>query len=144
MLLWLAELLAEFHSGFLVVQYITLRGILSVLTALFIAFWVGPIMIRKLQEKQVGQAIRDDGPKSHLSKAGTPTMGGALILIAIVISTLLWADTQNFPPWIRNFPPSCELRLQKKNYKPVVAVAGVRQDAGGGRRQATYGLGLGA
>ncbi len=71
MLLWLAEYLAQYHSGFLVVQYITLRGILSVLTALFIAFWVGPIMIRKLQEKQVGQAIRDDGPKSHLSKAGT-------------------------------------------------------------------------
>jgi phospho-N-acetylmuramoyl-pentapeptide-transferase len=100
MLLWLAELLAEFHSGFLVVQYITLRGILSVLTALFIAFWVGPIMIRKLQEKQVGQAIRDDGPKSHLSKAGTPTMGGALILIAIVISTLLWADLSNRFIWI--------------------------------------------
>ena len=100
MLLWLAEYLAQFHNGFLVVQYITLRGILSVLTALFIAFWVGPIMIRKLREKQVGQAIRDDGPKSHLSKAGTPTMGGALILVAIVISTLLWADLSNRFVWI--------------------------------------------
>ncbi len=100
MLLWLAEYLAQYHSGFLVVQYITLRGILSVLTALFIAFWVGPIMIRKLQEKQVGQAIRDDGPKSHLSKAGTPTMGGALILVAIVISTLLWGDLENRFVWI--------------------------------------------
>jgi len=77
-----------------------LRGILSVLTALFIAFWVGPIMIRMLQEKQVGQAIRDDGPKSHLSKAGTPTMGGALILVAIVISTLLWGDLENRFVWI--------------------------------------------
>ncbi|MZR62463.1 phospho-N-acetylmuramoyl-pentapeptide-transferase [Alcanivorax sp. DP30] len=100
MLLWLADYLAQFHSGFLVFQYITLRGILSVLTALFIAFWVGPIMIRMLQEKQVGQAIRDDGPKSHLSKAGTPTMGGALILVAIVISTLLWADLGNRFVWI--------------------------------------------
>ena len=100
MLLWLAEYLAQYHSGFLVVQYITLRGILSVLTALFIAFWVGPIMIRMLQEKQVGQAIRDDGPKSHLSKAGTPTMGGALILVAIVISTLLWGDLTNLYVWV--------------------------------------------
>lgn len=100
MLLWLADYLSQYYSGFLVVQYITLRGILSVLTALFIAFWVGPIMIRILQQKQVGQAIRDDGPKSHLSKAGTPTMGGALILVAIVISTLLWADLSNRFVWI--------------------------------------------
>ena len=100
MLLWLAELLGEFYTGFLVVQYITLRAILAVLTALFLAFWIGPIMIRKLQEKQVGQAIRDDGPKSHLSKAGTPTMGGGLILISIAISTLLWADLSNRFVWI--------------------------------------------
>lgn len=75
MLLWLAEYLAQFHKGFLVLQYITLRAIFSVLTALFIAFVVGPVMIRKLKQYQVGQAIRDDGPKSHFSKAGTPTMG---------------------------------------------------------------------
>ena len=100
MLLWLAEQLGEFYTGFLVVQYITLRAILAVLTALFLAFWIGPIMIRKLQEKQVGQAIRDDGPKSHLSKAGTPTMGGGLILISIAISTLLWADLSNRFVWI--------------------------------------------
>ncbi|HBY49985.1 MAG TPA: phospho-N-acetylmuramoyl-pentapeptide-transferase, partial [Alcanivorax sp.] len=100
MLLWLAELLGEFYTGFLVVQYITLRAILAVLTALFLAFWIGPIMIQKLQEKQVGQAIRDDGPKSHLSKAGTPTMGGGLILISIAISTLLWADLSNRFVWI--------------------------------------------
>ncbi|EKF74267.1 phospho-N-acetylmuramoyl-pentapeptide-transferase [Alcanivorax hongdengensis A-11-3] len=100
MLLWLGEYLAQYYSGFLVVQYLTLRAILSVLTALFLAFWVGPIMIRKLQEKQVGQAIRSDGPQSHLSKAGTPTMGGALILVAIVASTLLWGDLENRFVWI--------------------------------------------
>ncbi|MCB1836312.1 MAG: phospho-N-acetylmuramoyl-pentapeptide-transferase [Alcanivoracaceae bacterium] len=100
MLLWLAEFLAQYHKGFLVVQYITLRAIFSVLTALFIAFFVGPIMIRKLRQYQVGQAIRDDGPKSHLSKAGTPTMGGALILIAIILSTLLWADLENRYVWV--------------------------------------------
>ncbi|MDF1630549.1 MAG: phospho-N-acetylmuramoyl-pentapeptide-transferase [Alcanivoracaceae bacterium] len=100
MLLWLAEYLAQFNSGFLVLQYITLRAIFSVLTALFIAFFVGPLMIRKLKQYQVGQAIRDDGPKSHFSKAGTPTMGGALILLAIILSTLLWADLDNRYVWI--------------------------------------------
>lgn len=100
MLLWLAEFLAQYDKGFLVVQYITLRAILSVLTALFIAFFVGPLMIAKLHLYQVGQAIREDGPKSHLSKAGTPTMGGALILVAIVLSTLLWADLENRFVWV--------------------------------------------
>ena len=100
MILWLAEFLAQYHSGFLVLQYITLRAIFSVLTALFLAFIVGPLMIAKLRHYQVGQAIRDDGPKSHLSKAGTPTMGGALILVAIVLSTLLWADLENRFVWI--------------------------------------------
>lgn len=100
MLLWLAEYLAQYHSGFLVLQYITLRAIFSVLTALFIAFLLGPLMIRKLKQYQVGQAIRDDGPKSHFSKAGTPTMGGVLILLAIIISTLLWADLGNRYVWI--------------------------------------------
>ncbi|MDF1821599.1 MAG: phospho-N-acetylmuramoyl-pentapeptide-transferase [Alcanivoracaceae bacterium] len=100
MLLWLAEYLAQFESGFLVVQYLTLRAIFSVLTALFVAFMVGPLMIEKLRHYQVGQAIREDGPKSHLSKAGTPTMGGALILVAITFSTLLWADLDNRFVWI--------------------------------------------
>jgi phospho-N-acetylmuramoyl-pentapeptide-transferase len=100
MLLWLAEYLGQFHAGFLVVEYLTLRAILGVLTALFFAFVVGPVMIRKLQQYQVGQAIRDDGPKSHLSKAGTPTMGGALILVAVVLSTLLWADLENRFVWV--------------------------------------------
>lgn len=100
MLLWLAEYLAEYHKGFLVLQYITLRAIMSVLTALFIAFFVGPVMIAKLRQYQVGQSIREDGPKSHLSKAGTPTMGGALIVIAIIFSTLLWANLENRFVWI--------------------------------------------
>ena len=100
MLLWLAEYLAQFHTGFQVLYYITLRAIFSVLTALFIAFLVGPVMIARLRQYQVGQAIRDDGPKSHLSKAGTPTMGGALILVAIILSTLLWADLDNRYVWI--------------------------------------------
>ena len=100
MLLWLAEYLGQYDSGFLVVQYLTLRAILSVLTALTVAFVVGPIMIDKLRKYQVGQAIREDGPKIHLSKAGTSTMGGALILVAIVLSTLLWADLENRFVWI--------------------------------------------
>lgn len=100
MLLWLAEYLTQFHKGFAVFNYITLRAIFSVLTALFIGFAVGPYMIAKLRQYQVGQAIRDDGPKSHLSKAGTPTMGGALILLSILISTLLWADLDNRFVWI--------------------------------------------
>ncbi|MBQ0754938.1 MAG: phospho-N-acetylmuramoyl-pentapeptide-transferase [Gammaproteobacteria bacterium] len=100
MLLWLADYLAEYNKGFLVLQYITLRAIMSVLTALFIAFFVGPIMIAKLRFYQVGQSIRADGPKSHLSKAGTPTMGGALIVVAIILSTLLWANLENRFVWV--------------------------------------------
>jgi len=100
MLLWLAEFLTQYFSVFGVFQYLTLRGILGVLTALIIAFVVGPIMIRRLSFHQIGQSIRDDGPKSHLSKAGTPTMGGALILVAIATSTLLWADLSNRYVWV--------------------------------------------
>ncbi len=101
MLLWLAEYLAQFHSGFNVFQYITLRTILGVLTALVIAFVVGPAMIRTLNcyQKQ-GQPIRSDGPESHLAKAGTPTMGGALILVALGMATLLWADLTNRFVWV--------------------------------------------
>lgn len=90
MLLLLAEYLQQFHKGFAVFQYLSLRGILGVLTALSLALWLGPWMIRTLQIRQIGQAVRNDGPQSHLSKSGTPTMGGALILSAIAISTLLW------------------------------------------------------
>ncbi len=100
MLLWLANYLSEYYTGFVVVQYLTLRAIFSVLTALIIGFMVGPYMIRKLRQYQVGQAIRDDGPQSHLSKAGTPTMGGALMLISVAFSTLMWADLANRFVWV--------------------------------------------
>ena len=90
MLVFLAEWLARaFYSGFNVFQYLTLRAILGVLTALGICFLVGPGMIRRLTFYKIGQYVRDDGPQTHLSKAGTPTMGGALILVAVTLTTLL-------------------------------------------------------
>jgi phospho-N-acetylmuramoyl-pentapeptide-transferase len=100
MLVFLAEQLTRFYSGFNVFQYLTLRAILGVLTALFISFVVGPMMIRRLSHYQIGQQVRNDGPQSHLGKAGTPTMGGALILVSITVSTLLWADLRNLYVWI--------------------------------------------
>ena len=95
MLIHLAEYLAQFDSGFLVFRYITLRTIFAVLTALLISFMVGPAMIRRLSRYKIGQTVRDDGPQSHLSKSGTPTMGGALILVAVAVATLLWGDLGN-------------------------------------------------
>ena len=103
MLYWLADVLSEYIGALTVFKYLTLRGILGVITALFIALWVGPHMIHKLSVRQIGQSVRDDGPKSHLSKAGTPTMGGALILVAIGIATLLWSDLNNRYVWITLF-----------------------------------------
>lgn len=100
MLLYLSEYLTQFHSGFHVFQYLTLRAILGVVTALGIALVVGPTMIRHLSFKQIGQVVRNDGPESHLSKSGTPTMGGALILVAIAVSTLLWANLSSRYVWI--------------------------------------------
>ena len=100
MLYSLAEYLTQFHSGFNVFQYLTLRSILGVLTALLIALIVGPTMIRYLSSYNIGQSVRDDGPESHFSKAGTPTMGGALILVAIVISTILWSDLSSRFVWV--------------------------------------------
>jgi len=100
MLLWLGDWLAQFQSGFGVVNYLTLRAILSVGTALVVSLLLGPVVIRKLREYQIGQAIREVGPKSHLSKAGTPTMGGALILLSITVSTLLWGDLDNHYVWL--------------------------------------------
>jgi len=99
-LLLLAEYLEQYHTVFNVFQYLTFRGILGVLTSLVFAFVFGPVMIRRLSYHQIGQTIREDGPKSHLSKAGTPTMGGALILVAIAISILLWADLRNRYVWV--------------------------------------------
>jgi phospho-N-acetylmuramoyl-pentapeptide-transferase len=100
MLRYVTEWLTQYYSGFNAFSYLTLRAILAALTALLISFLVGPVMIRKLAERQVGQRVRSDGPQSHLSKAGTPTMGGALILVAIVSGTLLWADLANRFVWI--------------------------------------------
>ncbi len=100
MLLYLTDWLAEHQSAFSVFRYLTLRAILGVLTALLISFVVGPPMIRRLRAYKIGQTVRNDGPQSHLSKAGTPTMGGALILVAIAVSTLLWADLGNRYIWI--------------------------------------------
>ena len=100
MLLFLAELLAHHQSAFNVFGYLTLRMILATITALVLCLWLGPLMIRRLVERQIGQAVRDDGPQSHLSKAGTPTMGGAMILMAMAVSTLLWGDLSNHYVWI--------------------------------------------
>jgi phospho-N-acetylmuramoyl-pentapeptide-transferase len=100
MLLWLAHYLAHYLRFFNVFQYLTFRTILSSLTALLIALSIGPAMIRRLSYYQIGQMIRNDGPQSHLSKAGTPTMGGTLILVAISLSTLLWSDLSNRYVWM--------------------------------------------
>ncbi|MCP5205676.1 MAG: phospho-N-acetylmuramoyl-pentapeptide-transferase [Hahellaceae bacterium] len=100
MLVWVADFLSNYFSALGVFKYLTLRGIMGVLTALGISLVVGPKMIRKLSHYQIGQSVRSDGPQSHLSKAGTPTMGGALILVAVTISTLLWADLSNRYVWI--------------------------------------------
>jgi phospho-N-acetylmuramoyl-pentapeptide-transferase len=100
MLLYLTEYLAQFESGFNVFNYLTMRAILGALTALIISFIVGPRMIKSLSVNQLGQVVRDDGPETHLLKAGTPTMGGALILTAISVATVLWADLENHYVWI--------------------------------------------
>ena len=100
MLLYLSQKLTALEGAFRIFQYLTLRAILAALTALVISFLIGPWMIRRLSYNQIGQRVRDDGPKSHLPKAGTPTMGGALILVAIGLSTLLWADLTNRFVWI--------------------------------------------
>lgn len=100
MLLWLTEYLTQFHTGFSVFQYLTMRAILGVLTALGFCLVAGPGMIRHLSRYQIGQQVRDDGPETHLIKSGTPTMGGALILLAVTVSTLLWGDLENRYTWI--------------------------------------------
>ena len=100
MLLWLTEYLSQFVSGFAVFQYLTFRTMVSVMTALFTSLLIGPYVIDKLSELQLGQTVRDDGPQTHLSKAGTPTMGGALILIVIFVTTLLWGDLSSKHVWV--------------------------------------------
>lgn len=100
MLLWLTEYLSEFVGGFAVFQYLTLRTMVSVVTALLMSLLIGPVMIARLTRAQIGQTIREDGPSSHFSKAGTPTMGGALILVILVVTTLLWGDLSNRFIWL--------------------------------------------
>ena len=100
MLLYLTQYLAQFESGFNVFNYLTMRAIMGALTALVLSFIIGPRMIKRLQVNQLGQPVRDDGPETHLLKAGTPTMGGTLILAAISISTVLWANLENIYVWI--------------------------------------------
>ncbi len=100
MLLKLSEWLVAIDPGFAVFRYLTLRAILGVLTALAISLLVGPMMIRRLSALQIGQTVRDDGPQSHFVKAGTPTMGGSLILVSITTSTLFWADLTNRFVWV--------------------------------------------
>lgn len=100
MLVWLADHLAQHYRFFNVFHYLTLRSILAALTGLGVALWLAPTMITWLRKKQLGQQVRTDGPQSHYSKQGTPTMGGAIILVAISISCLLWADLSNRYLWI--------------------------------------------
>ena len=100
MFYWLTQLLADHVSSFNVFSYITFRTILSAATALVVSLMIGPRVIRKLESLQIGAVIRDDGPERHLEKAGTPTMGGALILITILISVFLWADLTSRQVWV--------------------------------------------
>ena len=101
MLYWLLyQVLFRYFSPFRIFRYLTFRTAFASLTALFMALIVGPAVIRRLREFQIGQYIREEGPKAHQKKAGTPTMGGLLITIAIVIPTLLWADLSNPYVWI--------------------------------------------
>lgn len=104
MLYWLFyEKLFHYFSPFRVFQYSTFRTAFSSITALFISVMLGPWLIRKLREFQIGQYIREDGPKSHAKKAGTPTMGGLLIVVSIVVPTLLWANLANRYVWVALF-----------------------------------------
>ncbi|WP_028455644.1 phospho-N-acetylmuramoyl-pentapeptide-transferase [Chitinilyticum litopenaei] len=100
MLLWLTQWLGESVRAFNVFNYLTLRAVLATMTALAMSWLLGPYVIRKLTELKVGQAVRNDGPQTHLVKAGTPTMGGTLILLSIGITTLLWGDLKNQYIWL--------------------------------------------
>jgi len=99
-LLLLADLLREHIRAFNVLNYVTLRAVMAALTSLTISLWMGPWVISKLTELKVGQAVRKDGPQTHLVKTGTPTMGGTLILLAMTVTTLLWADLSNQYVWL--------------------------------------------
>ena len=103
MLVWLAEYLQQYISGFNVVSYISVRATMALLTALIVSLWIGPTVIRRLQLLKFGQEVRHDGPESHFSKRGTPTMGGVMILFAITLSTLLWTNLTNPYIWFSLF-----------------------------------------
>ena len=103
MLVWLAEYLQKYFSSFNVVSYISVRASMALLTALIISLWIGPTVIRRLQLLKFGQEVRNDGPESHFSKRGTPTMGGIMILFAITVSVLLWANLANPYIWFSLF-----------------------------------------
>jgi phospho-N-acetylmuramoyl-pentapeptide-transferase len=107
MLAYLFERLSESYTAFNVFQYLTLRSVLSVLSALLLSLVLGPMMIRKLGVHQIGQTIRSDGPATHFDKVGTPTMGGALILVAVMFATLLWADLSNRFVWVAMLVTLC-------------------------------------
>ncbi len=100
MLLWLTEYLERFDSGFSVFQYLTLRFIMGLLTALLLAFLLGPFLIRLLERRRIGQEIRPEGPESHQKKLGTPTMGGLLILFCVTAGTLCWSQLDNQYVWL--------------------------------------------
>jgi phospho-N-acetylmuramoyl-pentapeptide-transferase len=102
MLFWIAKLLSVHYTAFHVFSYLTLRAILAVMSALAMSLLIGPSMIASLSRYQIGQVVRDDGPQSHLPKAGTPTMGGALIIVVIAVSTLLWAYDDYLKLVVRN------------------------------------------
>lgn len=99
MLVWLAEHMVKFYSGFNVFSYLTFRAIVSLLTALVVSLWMGPHLIAWLQKLQIGQVVRNEGPESHFSKRGTPTMGGVMILAAIIVSVLLWSNLSTPYVW---------------------------------------------
>lgn len=100
MLVWLAEYLTQYFSVFNVFSYLTFRAILGILTSLFLSLYFGPKLIAALQRMQIGQVVRGDGPESHFSKKGTPTMGGILILGSVLLSTLMWANLSNKYVWV--------------------------------------------
>ncbi|KAF1708844.1 phospho-N-acetylmuramoyl-pentapeptide-transferase [Pseudoxanthomonas kalamensis DSM 18571] len=100
MLLELARWLQQLEDLFRLFGYLSFRGILAALTSLFLSLWLGPAVIRRLGQLKGGQPIRQDGPQSHFSKAGTPTMGGALILVTVLLSVLLWGDLRNRYVWL--------------------------------------------
>lgn len=100
MMLLIAEWLSVVDEGFGVLRYITLRTIFAAITALLVCLLYGPLLIGWLTRARIGQSIRDDGPQTHLEKAGTPTMGGAMIIVAVALSTLLWSDLGVRQVWV--------------------------------------------